>query len=69
MRSISRTANEAIARQVVDRLCRRPPYGLSWRDFAVVEITRALTSAATDRRRKMNKVESDGIACSHEGYA
>jgi hypothetical protein len=44
-------------------------YGLSWRDFAVVEITRALTSAATDRRRRMNKVESDGIACSHEGYA
>jgi hypothetical protein len=53
------TPNEAIARKVVDRLCRRPPYGLSWRDFAILEITRALATAATCRRNK--NLESFGI--------
>jgi hypothetical protein len=49
LRPISFTANETIARQIVDRLCRQPPYGLSWRDFAVREIARAIT-AATPRQ-------------------
>jgi hypothetical protein len=46
LRPISFTANETIARQIVDRLCQRPPYGQSWRDYAVREISRALAAAA-----------------------
>jgi len=48
LRPISFTANETIARQIVDRLCRQPPYGLTWKAFAEREIARAL-SAATPR--------------------
>jgi hypothetical protein len=48
LRPISFTANETVARQIVDRLCRQPPYGLPWRDYAVREIARAL-SAVTPR--------------------
>jgi hypothetical protein len=40
--SISHTANKAIARQVVDRLCRKPPYGQCRRDYAIKEISCAL---------------------------
>jgi hypothetical protein len=46
MRSISHTASEVTARRIVDRLCRRPPYGQAWRDFAVREISSALTTEA-----------------------
>jgi hypothetical protein len=49
LRPISFTANETIARQIVDKLCRQPPYGLPWREYALREIARAL-SAATPRR-------------------
>jgi hypothetical protein len=49
--SISFRANEAIARQIVDKLCRRPPYGQSWRDFAIREISGALITAAARRKR------------------
>jgi hypothetical protein len=48
LRPISFTANETVGRQIVDRLCRQPPYGLRWRDYAIREIARAL-SAATPR--------------------
>jgi hypothetical protein len=51
MRPLSFTTNEALARQIVSRLCRRPPYGQSWRDFAIREISCALTSAAVRRKR------------------
>jgi hypothetical protein len=50
LRPISFTANETIARQIVDRLCRQPPYGLSWKDYAIREIARALT-AVTPRQQ------------------
>jgi hypothetical protein len=46
LRPISFTANETIARQIVDKICRQPPYGLPWRDYAVREIARALSAAA-----------------------
>jgi hypothetical protein len=52
-RPISMTANESLARQIVDRLCRRPPYGQAWREFAVREISSALT-AETVRRKRAN---------------
>jgi hypothetical protein len=63
MRPLSFTTNEALARQIVSRLCRRPPYGQSWRDFAIREISSALTtaaarqkkvSAASDRRQNLS---------------
>jgi hypothetical protein len=46
LRPISFTASEIVARRVVERLCQQPPYGLSWKDYAVREIARALTAAA-----------------------
>jgi hypothetical protein len=52
LRPISFTANETVARQIVDRLCRQPPYGLPWRDFAIREIARALSAAAPRLRRE-----------------
>jgi hypothetical protein len=55
--SISYTANEVIARQIVDRFCRKPPYGQGWRDYAVREISRALAVAAV--RRKRDDARSD----------
>jgi hypothetical protein len=50
-RPISMTANESLARRIVDRLCRRPPYGQAWREFAVREISSALTAEMVRRRR------------------
>jgi hypothetical protein len=52
MNTISQTANEAIARRIVDRLCRRPPYGQAWRDYAIREISGALAAEALRRRRE-----------------
>jgi hypothetical protein len=52
LRPISFTANETVARQIVDRLCRQPPYGLPWRDYAIREIARALSAAAPRLRRE-----------------
>jgi hypothetical protein len=52
MRSISQTPNEAVAKRIVDRLCRRPPYGQGWRDFAIREISNALTAEALRRKRE-----------------
>jgi hypothetical protein len=49
--NLSFTPNEIIARRVVDKLCRRPPYGQSWREFAVKEISSALTIAAARLRQ------------------
>jgi hypothetical protein len=58
LRPISYTASEIMARQIVDRLCQQPPYGLSWKEFAVREISRTLcafakahTSAPPERRQ------------------
>jgi hypothetical protein len=42
LRPISFTASEIMARRIVDRLCQEPPRGLSWRDYATREISRAL---------------------------
>jgi hypothetical protein len=50
MNTISHTPHEAAARRLVAKLCRRPAYGLSWRDYAIAEITRALAIAATAAR-------------------
>jgi hypothetical protein len=50
--NLSSTPNETIARRIVDRLCRRPPYGLAWREFAVREISGALAAEALRRRRE-----------------
>lgn len=50
--NLSFTPNEIIARRVVDKLCRRPPYGQSWREFAVREISSALTAQALQRSRE-----------------
>jgi hypothetical protein len=55
--SISYTANEVIARQIVDRLCRKPPYGQCWRDYAIREISFAL--AVETVRRKRDGASSD----------
>jgi hypothetical protein len=49
LRPISFTASEIVARRVVERLCQQPPFGMSWKDYAVREIARALT-AATPRQ-------------------
>jgi hypothetical protein len=50
--SISHTPNEAIARQVVDRLCRKPPYGQCWRDYGIKEISCALVAATVRQKRE-----------------
>jgi hypothetical protein len=55
----------------MERTCRRPPYGRSWRESALIEVSRALSSAMSRRNKnpeshgieigaqaKMNKVES-----------
>jgi hypothetical protein len=52
MRALSHTPNEAIAKRIVDRLCRRPPYGEGWRTFAIREISTALTMEAAHRKRE-----------------
>jgi hypothetical protein len=49
---LSFTRNEAVAARIVDRLCRRPPYGEGWRAFAIREISTALTMEAARRRRE-----------------
>jgi hypothetical protein len=49
--TVSVTPNEVIAKRIVDRLCRRPPYGEGWRAFAIREISTALTMEAGRRRR------------------
>jgi hypothetical protein len=46
LRPISYTASEIMARRIVDRLCQQPPYGLSWKEFAVREIARNLNAFA-----------------------
>jgi hypothetical protein len=46
LRPISYTASEITARRIVDRLCQKPPYGLSWKEFAVREIARNLNAFA-----------------------
>jgi hypothetical protein len=62
--SISFTANEIAAREIVDRLCRRPPYGQSWRAFAIKEISYALATAAARRRDSTasDQHQSTGVA-------
>jgi hypothetical protein len=50
--TVSFTASEVLAKRIVDRLCRRPPYGQSWREFAVREISRALTAETARCRRE-----------------
>jgi hypothetical protein len=60
--NLSVTPNEIIARRVVDKLCRRPPYGQSWRDFAVREISCALTAQALRRKREEFDRRSTGEA-------
>jgi len=49
-RPLSVTANEAAAPRIVDRLCRRPPYGQAWREYAIREISGALAAEALRRR-------------------
>jgi hypothetical protein len=46
LRPISFTASEILAKQVVDRLYRLPPRGMTWRDHAIYEIALALRAAA-----------------------
>jgi hypothetical protein len=62
MRSISHTASEVTARRIVDRLCRRHQYGQAWRDYAVREISTALTVEAARRRREEFERRSTGEA-------
>jgi hypothetical protein len=62
--TVSFTRNEAVATRIVDRLCRRPPYGQAWRDFAIREISGALAAEALRRRR-----ESAGLGTSPPGGA
>ena len=45
LRPISYTASEIMARRIVARLCQRPPHGLTWKEYAVREIARALAVA------------------------
>jgi hypothetical protein len=45
LRPISFTASETIARRIVERLHQRPPFELSWTEYAVQEIARALAAA------------------------
>jgi hypothetical protein len=52
MRALSHTPNEAIAARIVDRLCRRPPFGEGWRTFAIRGISTALTMEAARRKRE-----------------
>jgi hypothetical protein len=49
LRPISFTASEIVARRVVERLCQQPPFGMSWKDYAMREIARALAAAAPRR--------------------
>jgi hypothetical protein len=60
--NLSFTPNEIIARRVVDKLCRRPPYGQSWREFAVREISGARTAQALRRKREEFDRQSTGKA-------
>jgi hypothetical protein len=46
LRPISYTASELVAEQVVARLYRLPPKGMSWRQYAIHEIALALRAAA-----------------------
>jgi hypothetical protein len=46
LRPISHTASEIVAERVVQRICKLPPRGMSWRDFAKHEIALALRAAA-----------------------
>jgi hypothetical protein len=39
LRPVSTSANEQVARLIVERISRTPPYRMSWRDYAVAEIT------------------------------
>jgi hypothetical protein len=50
--TVSFTRNEAVATRIVDRLCKRPPYGEGWRAFAIREISTALTTETARRRRE-----------------
>jgi hypothetical protein len=60
-RSISTAEDESPPRQIVDRLCRRPPFGQAWREFAIKEISSALT-AETMRRKRASDQQSTGVA-------
>jgi hypothetical protein len=60
--SITHTAREALARKIVERLHRRTPYSLSWRDCAVREIGRALVAT------KMNEMNLDESLMTHESH-
>jgi hypothetical protein len=62
MRLIGQTAGEATARRIVDRLCRRPPYGEGWRAFAIREISVALTMEAVRRKREDADRRAIGVA-------
>jgi hypothetical protein len=46
LRPVSTSANEQVARLIVERISRTPPCRMSWRDYAVAEITRALNAAS-----------------------
>jgi hypothetical protein len=62
---LSFTPNEIVAQQIVARLCRRPPYGQAWRDYAVKEIARALTTATVQRTKEAaasDQHRSKGVA-------
>jgi hypothetical protein len=52
LRPISFTASEILARQVVDKLYRLPPRGMSWREHATHEIALAISAAAQRPRRE-----------------
>jgi hypothetical protein len=49
--NLSQTPNEVLAKRIVERLCRRPPFGEGWRAFAIREISTALTIEVARRRR------------------
>jgi hypothetical protein len=50
--TLSATPNEVIAKRIVARLRRRPPFGESWETFATRVISTALTMESTRRRRE-----------------
>jgi hypothetical protein len=60
--TLSSTPNEVIAKRIVDRLCRRPPYGEGWRAFAIREISVALTMEAVRRKREDADRRAIGVA-------
>jgi hypothetical protein len=65
--NLSFTPNEIIARRVVDKLCRRPPYGQSWREFAVKEISSALTVATAKRLRQTDQRSTGDVDAAASG--